>query len=188
MALRQQAPLGEQRDGAVPHPLPVDDTTLRGESWVGALHLAGNVWEWTDEPFAPYQVAVEAAPARVDPPRGPDAPEGIMRVLRGGGWHTRVGGEPGEGTPRYHAAYRLTHPGDLKRQAADGARSDGNLVDDIGFRPSITLDARLLHDELAAAGGDVGAIEHPFYMPAGEFRTFDPDGYVLLIGQLGTSG
>ena len=33
-----------------------------------------------------------------------------------------------------------------------------------------------------------GAIEHPFYMPAGEFRTFDPDGYVLLIGQLGTPG
>lgn len=51
-----------------------------------------------------------------------------------------------------------------------------------------TPDAGLLHDELAAAGVEVGAIEHPFYMPAGEFRTFDPDGYVLLIGQLGTPG
>jgi hypothetical protein len=41
-----------------------------------------------------------------------------------------------------------------------------------------------MHDELAAAGVEVGPIEHPFYMPAGEFRTADPDGYVLLIGQL----
>ena len=47
-----------------------------------------------------------------------------------------------------------------------------------------TPDVRLLHDELAAAGVEVGEIEHPFYMPAGEFRTSDPDGYVLLIGQL----
>jgi hypothetical protein len=32
-----------------------------------------------------------------------------------------------------------------------------------------------------------GAIEHPFYMPSGEFRLFDPDGYVLLVGQLDKS-
>ena len=49
-----------------------------------------------------------------------------------------------------------------------------------------TTDVRLLHDELAAAAVDVGEIQHPFYMPAGEFRTADPDGYVLLVGQLDT--
>ena len=27
-------------------------------------------------------------------------------------------------------------------------------------------------------------VAHPFYMPAGELRVHDPDGYVLLIGQL----
>ena len=27
-------------------------------------------------------------------------------------------------------------------------------------------------------------ITHPDYMPAGEFRVHDPDGYVLLVGQL----
>ena len=48
-----------------------------------------------------------------------------------------------------------------------------------------TPDVRALHHELAAAGVEVGEIEHPFYMPAGEFRTYDPDGYVLLVGQLG---
>ena len=45
-------------------------------------------------------------------------------------------------------------------------------------------DVHGLHDELEAAGVDVGDVEHPFYMPAGEFRVVDPDGYVVLIGQL----
>jgi catechol 2,3-dioxygenase-like lactoylglutathione lyase family enzyme len=45
-------------------------------------------------------------------------------------------------------------------------------------------DVQLLHDELAALGVEVGEVEHPFYMPAGEFRTVDPDGYVVLVGQL----
>lgn len=27
-------------------------------------------------------------------------------------------------------------------------------------------------------------VAHPFYMPSGELRVHDPDGYVLLIGQL----
>lgn len=50
-----------------------------------------------------------------------------------------------------------------------------------------TQDVRGLHEELEAAGLRPGAIEYPFYMPAGEFRLFDPDGYVLLVGQLHTS-
>jgi catechol 2,3-dioxygenase-like lactoylglutathione lyase family enzyme len=47
-----------------------------------------------------------------------------------------------------------------------------------------TDDARGLHAELAAAGIDVGEIEHPFYMRAGEFEVVDPDGYLVLIGEL----
>jgi catechol 2,3-dioxygenase-like lactoylglutathione lyase family enzyme len=45
-------------------------------------------------------------------------------------------------------------------------------------------DVRALHAELRDAGIAVGEIEQPFYMPAGEFRVTDPDGYVLLVGQL----
>jgi hypothetical protein len=48
-----------------------------------------------------------------------------------------------------------------------------------------TPDVRALHGELTAAGVEVGAITHPFYMPAGELRVEDPDGYVVLVGQLG---
>ena len=49
-------------------------------------------------------------------------------------------------------------------------------------------DVRRLHEELADAGIEVGPIERRFYMPAGEFRTADPDGYVILIGQLDRPG
>lgn len=33
------------------------------------------------------------------------------------------------------------------------------------------------------SGAVVFRISHPFYMPDGELRVHDPDGYVLLIGQ-----
>jgi catechol 2,3-dioxygenase-like lactoylglutathione lyase family enzyme len=45
-------------------------------------------------------------------------------------------------------------------------------------------DVRALQAELRDAGVAVGEIEHPFWMPAGEFRVLDPDGYVVLVGQL----
>jgi catechol 2,3-dioxygenase-like lactoylglutathione lyase family enzyme len=44
--------------------------------------------------------------------------------------------------------------------------------------------AQLRHD-LLAAGVEVSEIEHPSYMPAGEISVTDPDGYLLVIGQLG---
>ena len=46
-------------------------------------------------------------------------------------------------------------------------------------------DVQRLRDALAAAGVEVGEVTRPFYMPAGEFRVEDPDGYVLLVGQRG---
>ena len=49
-------------------------------------------------------------------------------------------------------------------------------------------DVRELHDELAAAGVEVGDVQRRFYMPAGEFRVIDPDGYIVLVGQLGDAG
>lgn len=47
-----------------------------------------------------------------------------------------------------------------------------------------TADVEGLHAELAAAGVEVEAITHPPHMPAGEFRMEDPDGYVVLVGEL----
>lgn len=36
---------------------------------------------------------------------------------------------------------------------------------------------------LIARGHQPGAIPHPFYLPNGEFRFYDLDGYVLMIAQ-----
>jgi len=42
-----------------------------------------------------------------------------------------------------------------------------------------------LREHLIAAGVPVSPITYPDYMPKGEVRVEDPDGYTLLIGQAG---
>jgi catechol 2,3-dioxygenase-like lactoylglutathione lyase family enzyme len=42
-----------------------------------------------------------------------------------------------------------------------------------------------LREHSIAAGVNISAITYPEYMPKGEVRLEDPDGYVLLIGQAG---
>jgi hypothetical protein len=42
-----------------------------------------------------------------------------------------------------------------------------------------------LREHLLASGVKVSPITYPDYMPKGEIRIEDPDGYVLLIGQTG---
>lgn len=42
-----------------------------------------------------------------------------------------------------------------------------------------------LRTRLLGAGVKVGEITYPEYLPEGEFRTSDPDGYTLMIAQAG---
>jgi len=42
-------------------------------------------------------------------------------------------------------------------------------------------DVVAFHNELQSRGVKVGQLSYPFYMPRGEFRVDDPDGYALFI-------
>lgn len=48
-----------------------------------------------------------------------------------------------------------------------------------------SVDLIALREHLLAHGVKVSPITHPDYMPKGEIRVDDPDGYCLLIGQAG---
>jgi serine/threonine-protein kinase len=51
----------------------------RGVSWVGALDMAGNVWEWVADRYGDYPAGQR------ENPTGPKT--GEYRVIRGGGWN-----------------------------------------------------------------------------------------------------
>jgi len=85
-------------------PAPV---TLKpeGASWVGAMHLSGNVWEWTLSAYQPYPYLADD---------GRNITEGnAQRVLRGGSWYYNQ---------------------DYARAAYRGSNNPNNRANNSGFR------------------------------------------------------
>ena len=92
---------------------------------------------------------------------------------------------PKEGEMGWAWLYQPAAP-DWKRGANLMVARAEDPVDPKAQRAMLYLyaeDLQALHAELAAAGVKVGEIQYPFYLPKGEFQTFDPDGYVVNIGQ-----
>jgi len=79
---RESAPVGNYPEGA---------------SWVGALDLAGNVWEWVWDWYADY------TPEHQTNPEGPE--NGTHKIIRGGAWVS-----PPEGL---RTSYRMDGGGDI---------------------------------------------------------------------------
>jgi hypothetical protein len=67
------------------------------------------------------------------------------------------------------------------------ARASGSVVagDQAVLFYLYSPDLAALRQHLLTKGVEVSGITYPNYMPKGEFRVEDPDGYVLLIGQAG---
>jgi formylglycine-generating enzyme required for sulfatase activity len=86
-----------QADDAFPNTAPVGSFP-QGRSRYGVADVAGNVWEWVADYFAPYPKDAGHAPPQSNP-KGPSS--GTDRVARGGSWN---GSEPAWVRPtyRYH--------------------------------------------------------------------------------------
>jgi hypothetical protein len=74
--------------------------------------------------------------------------------------------------------------------------ADARLMLSLGAEPVVATQQRVLfyfysdnllelRDHLLQRGAQVSEVSYPFYMPKGEIRVDDPDGYCLLIGQSG---
>ncbi len=62
------------------------DSYPDGASWVGALEMSGNMWEWTSSIYRPYPYVAEDGRESTENEGSSSADNATRRVVRGGGW------------------------------------------------------------------------------------------------------
>lgn len=119
----------------------------------------------------------------------------VADVMNSAKFYRHLGFEIGNAVPRecppYHWAW-LYQPG------APDWKTGANLMLVSGEVPGMAeskaktvlfylyaRDMKRLREELLAKGLEASEISYPEYLPEGEFRLQDPDGYTLMIAQSG---
>lgn len=119
----------------------------------------------------------------------------VADVIKAAEFYRNLGFEignavPTEGPP-YHWAW-LYQPGAANwKTGANLMLVAGGAVESAETRRRLILfylyvrDLPSLREQLGTKGIEAGDIQYPEYLPQGEFRLEDPDGYTLMIAQAG---
>jgi len=119
----------------------------------------------------------------------------VSDVMNSAKFYHHLGFEIGNAVPREHPPFNWAW---LYQPKSSNWKTGANLMLVSSEVPGTTesraktvlfylyaRNMKLLREELLATGFNVSDIGHPPYLPEGEFRVEDPDGYTLMIAQSG---
>ena len=114
----------------------------------------------------------------------------VTDVERSAGFYRLLGFEIGNRVPRtgpMHWAWLYAPLAPDWRRGPNLMLSRSDCAIDAGAQAILfylyATDLKSLRDHLLAAGIQAGEISYPEYLPDGEFKVQDPDGYTLMIAQ-----
>ncbi|MFL5242023.1 MAG: VOC family protein [Gemmataceae bacterium] len=138
------------------------------------------------------EASIQPAPLQTAPVTGLVPMIRVNDIERSAAFYRLLGFEIGNKVPRIgqpHWAWLYQPQASNWKHGANLMLVHGNEL--VGPDSKIVLfylyatDLVALRARLIGASVKVSEISHPEYLPAGEFRTEDPDGYTLMVAQAG---